>query len=336
MDHGGETVTVETKNAAAPTIWKRALQSEYWIVGVYVLMIVVFAIITPDFLTLSNWSTTLTFSTETIILAIGQTFVIVTGGIDLSDGALLGLSGILGALIMQHLYTLPVLAIILGVLGALATGALGGWINGLCVTRLKVSPFIVTLGMLGAATGTTYLITNAQDILHIPPAFGTIVNFTLFSQISTSVLVALVIALIAHAALSKTRWGIQLRAVGSHREALARAGGNVNRLLTSAYVLSGLSSGLVGVLLVGRFLTGSPGAGTNDELSAIAAVVIGGASLFGGEGNILNTIIGGLIIATLLSALVLLNVSEYWQMVSVGAIIVAAVYIDQRRASSDA
>jgi ribose transport system permease protein len=321
----------------AARTWASRL-GDVWIAGVFLVMVVVFSITAPGFLTVQNWLSTAQYTTEFLLLALGETFVILTAGIDLSVGATLGLSGVLSAMAISQVTqggaSHVTLGVVVGLLVALATGALVGLANGLAITRLGVTPFIVTLGMLGIVTGITYLITNGNDVTTLPQSLGSLGNSPVLHVFTVPVLVTAAVTVGASLFLTHTRFGIRTYAIGSSAEAARRTGINVKAHLTWVYTLAGIFASLAGFLVMIRFIDGSPIAGQNDELNAIAAVVIGGASLFGGSGTVLGTTVGSLIIGTLVSGLILLNVPAYWQLVLTGIIIVASVFIDQRRRQS--
>ncbi|MCY0879975.1 MAG: ABC transporter permease [Firmicutes bacterium] len=321
------SATVSASESTSPSFVDRI--RGYWLVGVLIVMIIVFGILAPGFLSLQNWVSTSVYATETLLLAIGETFVIATGGIDLSVGSSLGLSAITGSMVMAGLVDHAALSIILGTAVALATGALVGLANGLIITKLRITPFITTLGMLGIAQGLGFLLSGGNDITNIPTALSNFGGYVFANFLGMPVLVTAVIAVISGVFLAKTRFGRRTYAIGSNREAARVAGIPIDRHLIKIYTLTGLLAGVGGVLNVARFAIGSPTAGQNDELNAIAAVVIGGASLFGGEGTIFGTTIGAIIVSMLVTALVILNVPAYWQIVATGAIIILAVYVDQ-------
>lgn len=305
---------------------------DWWIFLILILLVVVFSLTAPGFFSAQNFTSTTVSASNTIILAMAESFVIVTGGIDLSVGAMLGLSGMVGADVMQSLMGHnSVSSLVLGVLAGLGTGVLLGAINGFVIAFLEITPFIATLGMLGIATGLTFLVTNGTDIVNLPPQLSNFGDAVLWNFLGVPAIIAVVVLLIAWFYLTKTRFGKYTYAIGSNAEGTRRSGVNVKAHLFKIYTLSGLLSGLAGVLIVARLATGSPLEGNNDELNAIAAVVIGGASLFGGRGTIFGATIGALIIAVLVSGLVIMGVQPYWQQVTIGIIIILAVYVDQRR-----
>lgn len=305
---------------------------DWWTVFILILLVIVFSVTAPGFFSSLNFVNTTVSASNTVILAIAETFVIITGGIDLSVGAILGLSGMVGADVMQSLMGYgDATAMSLGILSALVAGLVLGAVNGFVITVLEVTPFIATLGMLGIATGLTFLITNGTDIVNLPVALSTAGDAVLFNFLGVPVLITIIVLIIAWYYLRKTRFGKYTYAVGSNAEGTRRSGVNVKYHLFKIYALSGLLSGLAGIIIVARIATGSPLEGANDELNAIASVVIGGASLFGGRGTILGSTVGALIISVLVSGLVIMGVQPYWQTVTIGIIIILAVYIDQRR-----
>ena len=225
----------------------------------------------------------------------------------------------------------PILSIALGTIAGLTTGTVLGMMNGLLIVKLKVPPFIVTLGMLGIARGGTYLLTAGASVVDLPPQIATLGGGKILGFLPVPVLIALILAIVAHFLLSQTPFGRYTYAMGGSRRAASRAGIAVDKYTVLIYAFSGLLASVSGILVVARFVTGSPLAGTNDELNSIAAVVIGGASLFGGVGSIFGSVVGSLIIGVLLVGLIVVNVQPYWQMVAVGIILVLAVSIDRIR-----
>ncbi|MED4750385.1 ABC transporter permease [Brevibacillus choshinensis] len=324
--------TAATEDLRTQTFLHRL--SDYWIFGVLVLLILVFSIINPVFMSITNWINTSTFMTDTLLLALGQTVVILTAGIDLSVGAAMGLSSMVFALILEYGMNIGLsqwVSIPLGIVGGMATGLTIGLVNGLLITRWNITPFIATLGMLGVCTGLTFIISNGTSVTTLPEDIGVIGNHIFLGFISFSVLVAGLGVVWIYMLLGKTRFGRYTYAIGSNVESARRAGINVSAHLTKVYMLSGFLASLAGIIIVMRFVNGSPLTGSHTELNAIAAVVIGGTSLFGGRGSISGTVVGAAIISVLLTGLVLGHVQPYWQIVAIGAIIILAVYIDQFR-----
>jgi ribose transport system permease protein len=215
----------------------------------------------------------------------------------------------------------------LAVLVALLTGLLAGAVNGFLVARINVPPFIATLGMLTAGSGLAYVIGDGAPINGLPPAFGKIANTTVFG-IQAPVLVMIAGVVVLAVVMSRTSYGMRIYAVGGNRTAAELAGVKSRRVLFSVYAISGLLAGLSGVLLASRVISGPPNLGSGYELDAIAAVVIGGASLMGGRGSIWGTILGLFLIQTLNNGLDILTVPAYWQQVIKGVLIAAAVAVD--------
>lgn len=306
-----------------------------WTLGVLAVLIIAFGAVAPTLYTKAAWLATSSFAVEYLILAIGQTFVIVTAGIDLADGATLGFSAMAGSLLMENLigsHTSGGLTAVSGVLLMLATGAGIGIFNGVVITKMKLPPFIVTLGTLTAITGATDLLNNGTEITTLPGFVTSLgANSVLSGWLPIPVLIALALAVIFSLVLSRTRFGLRTYAIGSNEVAARRAGIEVDRHLIRVYMISGLLAGVAGLMVTANFSAASPIAGANDELYAIASVVIGGASIFGGRGTIFGTVIGTAIISVLTTGLVLANVQPFWQQVAIGAVVIGAVAVDRVR-----
>jgi ribose transport system permease protein len=306
---------------------------EHWIFGVLIVIIVAFSIDSSHFLSQANWLNTSSAATEVMLLAVGQTFVIVSGGIDLSVGATLGLSGMVGAWVMAHFFshggTPGGLVTAIGFAVTIVVGGLVGLVNGVLIAQYDIPPFVVTLGTLGIGTGLADLISNGQEITQLPLTIGNLGDDNLGGWVPVVVLVTIVLTLIAGVVLARTRFGALTYTIGDNREAAVRAGVADRRHLRRIYVLSGLLAGVASITVMARLAAASPTSGADDELNAIAAVVIGGASLFGGRGTLGGAVIGTLIISVLLTGLIIINVPSFWQLVAVGAVLIAAVYIDQ-------
>ena len=261
------------------------------------------------------------------VITIGMTYVIICGGFDLSVGSVVALSGCVTAMAMLEA------GIVAGVAAGIAVGALVGLVNGLVVTRLDVNPFIATLGTMVLFRGVTFLITGGRPIVGedgLPEPF---LDFAIERLFGIPYLVWLPVVLfgVFHWLLHHTAYGIRVFATGGNTEAAYLAGVAVDRVRASAYVWCGALAGLAGVMLASRLQSGQPTAGAFYELTAIAAVVLGGASLFGGEGRLYKSIIGVFIMVVLANALNLANVHSYWQQVAIGLVIVAAAAADRLR-----
>jgi ribose transport system permease protein len=289
---------------------------------VMVLVIAYFSYRSARFSTLDNLQTILVAAAPFALIALGQTLVILTGGIDLSVGSIIAVAGMTSAAVSSGNHGLWAV-----VLSAIAVGLLCGAINGLLVSRVNVPPFIATLGMLTAGSGIAYVIGGGAPINGLPQSFGKIANTTVIGlQIPVLVMIVGVIAL--GIIMRRTSYGMRVYAVGGNRTAAEIAGVNARRVLFSVYAISGLLAGLSGVMLASRVISGPPTLGSGYELDAIAAVVIGGASLMGGRGTVWGTALGLLLIQTLNNGLDILIVPAYWQSVIKGVLIVAAVAVD--------
>ena len=292
-----------------------------------VILCVVMTILSPYFLTFNNLFNVGTQIAVIAILALGQTFVIVSGGIDLSVGSVLGLAGIVfgWATAVANL-PLP-LALALGV----GAGASAGLINGLLITLGNLPPFIATLAMLSAARGLALVISGGVPLNPIPGPILSLGSGDLFGFVPLPVILMLVMWAITVGILRSTYAGRAMYAIGGNEEASRLSGINVSRQKLLIYTLSGLFAGIAGILLTARLASAQPQAGFTFELDAIAAVVIGGASLSGGVGSASGTLIGALILGVLRNGLNLLNVSAFWQQVVIGAVIALAVMTDTLR-----
>lgn len=259
------------------------------------------------------------------IMALGMTLVIVSGGIDLSVGSILGLAGVLGALAMERGA---------GVAAGIGTGMMAGlacgFANGLLVTRLKLNPFIVTLGTLGIFRGLALVISGGLPVHRVPKPFTFLSDGNLLYVPFVLWLLA-ICGFAVHWLLERTRFGRYVFAIGSNTEAAWYSGVPVAFHTTMVYALCGLLSGLAAMVLAARTASGQPTAGEGYELNAIAAVVIGGGSLRGGEGSVAGTLVGAFIMGLLANGSDLLGVSPYWQKVVIGAVIIAAVLVDELR-----
>lgn len=290
---------------------------------VLLLVIAYFSYRSARFATTGNLTTILIAAAPFALVALGQTLVILTGGIDLSVGSVIAVSAMTGArIVVGHPERLW-----LAVLGGILVGTLVGLVNGLVVSRLDVAPFVATLGTLTAGSGIAYVIGHGAPINGLPAAYGNIANDSVLGiQIPVIIMVLGFVA--AALVMRRTTFGLRVYAVGGNRTAAEVAGVNARRVLTSVYVISGALAGLSGIVLSSRVISGPPNLGQGYELDAIAAVVIGGASLLGGRGTVWGTLLGLLLIQTLNNGLDLLVVPAYWQAVISGVLIVAAVAVD--------
>jgi ribose transport system permease protein len=296
------------------------------LVGLIVLAVVM-AVLSPTFLTFRNIFNVGTQVAVIAIIALGSTFVIVSGGIDLSVGSVLALAGIVfGWASAKAGLPLPV-ALLLGIV----VGALAGFVNGNLVNFANIPPFIATLAMLSAARGLALVISGGIPISKIPSSLQTLGNGDLFGVIPLPVVLMVGMWVLAAWVLRYTYAGRCMYAIGGNEEAARLSGINVVRQKLLIYTLSGLFAAIAGILLTARLASAQPQAGVGFELDAIAAVVIGGASLSGGVGSATGTIVGAFILGVLRNGLNLLNVSAFWQQVVIGAVIVLAVMTDTLR-----
>jgi ribose transport system permease protein len=316
--------------------------STFWIALVLVALCVLFSVLRPDaFPTLFTLQTLLIEASVLLVLAVGMTFVIITAGIDLSVGSVLVFSGVVAATLMEALSggdasDAGVGVVLLGLLGALAGGGAWGLVNGLLVARARIPPLIVTLGSFGAALGAAQLITDGVDVRTVPRVLRDGLGFGQTAQVPHMVALAAVVMLAGAWLLHTTRFGRRTFAVGSNAEAARRAGIPVRGHLVRVYTGVGLLSGLAGFMSLAYFGTTTISGHSTDNLNAIAAVVLGGTSLFGGVGTVSGTVIGVFIPAVLSKGFVIVGVQQFWQPVAISAVLVAAVWFDQvRRRSRD-
>ncbi|MEO8973780.1 MAG: ABC transporter permease [Ktedonobacteraceae bacterium] len=294
--------------------------------GALVVVFIILSFISPVFLTLNNLTNIIEQTTVTAIIAIGMTFVIITAGIDLSVGSTAAISGVIGvSLIVNQGVSWP-LAIVVGVLVGGAVG-LG---NGLLITVANLNPFIATLGMMSVIRGLVYISTNGQVVFGVPDAFGVLGSGNI-AGIPVPLILLIIVAALAYLLLSRTRLGRYTYAIGSNREAAQLSGIPVRNYLIAVYVILGLLAGFGGMIASSRVYSGQPNFGIGLELDVIAAAVIGGASLFGGQGTILGTLIGAFLIALIRNGSVLLDINTFYQQVIIGAVIWLAVFWDQFR-----
>lgn len=363
-EHKGQgtasTVTAAPKRTRSENL---VLIRKVWPWVFFAIMVVFFTIASKsmndvNFLSSRSIQGILVYATQILLIALGETLIIIAAGIDLSVGYILGLSAVVAAEIMKALYAAgvpPAITVILGMLGGIAICIIPGWINGILVARVKVPPFISTLGLGYAVFGVALLISGGYPVASQPPYLGQLGNgyllyywpehgFSFFRMPATAtqadlaniaplvpnvVFITVLVTLICWFVLSKTQFGQHLYAIGGSFEAAMRAGIPVQRTLILVYIVAAVLAGVAGSLWAARFTSGAANAGETTTLMAIAAVVIGGASLFGGEGTIVGTVVGSLIIATIQFGLVILGVVPFWQYVAVGVVVIVAVIVDQ-------
>jgi ribose transport system permease protein len=327
--------------------WQRALPylTRSWLFFFLLALIVFFWATTPSgtFLTGQNFKLIALNTSEVILLAIGETFVIVTAGIDLSIGGILLFAGVCGAKTMltlsgthhqveQGLYPHATVAILAGIGVCIVAGTMWGFLNGIFITVLKLPPFIVTLGTLGITTGLSELISGGTNFFApMPPSFTNNVGNGKILGVYVPIWIALICLVVAHIIFHHTRFGLYTAAIGSNQEGTLRTGVAVNRHIVWVYTLAGFLAGGAAILDLAIYTNISSASHQTDNLNAIAAVVIGGTSLFGGVGTIIGSAIGAFIPTVTQNGLVIKGVQPFWQEVLVGATIIFAVYLDQLR-----
>ena len=290
-----------------------------------ILLFIGLTVATPHFLTRINLASVARQTAVINIMALGMTLIIITGGIDLSVGSILGVSGLFGTMAIQAGQPIPI-AIAVGIL----SGCVCGLLNGLMITQLRINPFIVTLGTLEAYRGFSLVVSKGLPVHGMPDAFSYLGDGNLLG-IPFCLWILAVCAVIMHFVLENTKLGRYAFAIGSNSSAAYYAGIPIKFHLTAVYAIAGLLTGLAGMIEASRLMTGQPTAGQGYELQAIAAVVIGGGSLQGGEGSVTGTLVGAFIIGLLSNGSDLLGVNPYWQQVIIGAVIIAAVGFDEFR-----
>jgi ribose transport system permease protein len=326
---------------------KKRERLRYWLrIGAAALFVVVLVVVVDwashgSFLEPSNIVRVLRQITYNCILGVGQTFVIVTAGIDLSVGSLVALTGVVAALFANgaHLSGFPLIAATLIV--AIAVGCAAGWVNALPVVRLNLPPFITTLAMLEMALGAAFILSHGRPVAlesadfqntGIGSFLGPVTAALHLPSLPIPVIWMVVVIIAASVLLTRTRFGRYVFAIGGNEEAARLAGINVARVKTTVYMISGACAAIVGFLYMALFSSGSPQTGTGDELlESIAAVVVGGTSLMGGRGSVIGTFFGALLIGVLYNAMNLLNVDSYLQKVLLGLVILLAVVLDELR-----
>lgn len=294
--------------------------------GALIAVFVFLSVVSPVFLTSNNLFNVGVQIAVTAVIAVGMTLVIITAGIDLSVGSVAALSGVLGVMLIVNLGLPP----LVGIVGGTLVGAAAGLVNGFLVTAAGLSPFIATLGMLTVARGLVFVVSGGVAVFGAPDSFR-LLGQGVIGPVPIPIVVLVAVALVGYFVLSRTKLGRYSYAIGSNPEAARLSGIPVNRYLLAVYVISGALAGFGGMIAASRVNSGQPNFGVALELDVIAAVVIGGASLFGGRGTIIGTLIGAFLIALIRNGAVLLDVNLFYQQIIVGVVIWLAVYWDQLR-----
>jgi len=298
---------------------------EFMMLIILLLMIVILSFLSPNFAKLNNFINIFKQTAINGILAVGMGCVILTGGFDLSVGSIVGLSGVIAALLAQG--DTP---IIIPIVCAIGIGGLAGLLNGALVSYLKIPAFVVTLGTQNFIRGLTYIASGGKPVFGVNRAYERIAGTNILGRVPLLVVYYLIIVLLIAFILQKTVYGRHIYTVGGNAEAAAVSGINVKRIKLSVYAIAGLLSGVAGMLLTSRTVSGSPTTGDGYELDAIAAVVIGGFSLDGGVGKWYGMLIGALVLSVLSNGLDIMGVASYFQYLIKGVIMVVAVYFDVR------
>lgn len=310
----------------------------FWIALVLLALILVFSVLAPNaFPTLYNFQLLSIETAVLLVLSVGMTFVIITSGIDLSVGSVLIFAGMAAGKTMESLSGGSATnagwgVILVGLIVAVVAGTVWGLINGFLIAVAGIPPLIVTLGTMGAALGAALLLNDGSDVRTVPVVLNKQLGYgTSFGFVPNLVLIAVVITLIGAWLLHTTKFGRYTFAIGSNAEGARRAGIGVTAHLLKVYVLTGFLAGIAGFLSLAYYNSTSINGHTSDNLNAIAATVLGGTSLFGGVGTILGTVIGVFIPAVLKKGFNITKVPDFWQMIVVGAVLIAAVWFDQQR-----
>lgn len=356
-----EASEVSTSPLSSASAGRRAIRliGQVWAWLFLFMLLVFFSLTGQGFFTAFNLQSILANMAIVLIMALGQTFIIILGGIDLSTGWVMGMASVVGAIVMSDLaQNMPVpLAVTLGMIAGLAAGLVAGLINGLLVARLKVPSFIATLGMFSIARGIGFVMSGGLPRPITVPGLGQLGNgyllyyhpeagYSFWTQppglpadqlrnvlgiLPHPVTLSIILVAICYWVLSRTRFGLYTYAIGGNIEAASRAGIPVQSHTIKVFMLSSGMAAIAGLLYNVRFTNGAANAGEALLITSIAAVVIGGASLFGGEGTIIGTLIGALIIAVITNGFVILGINAFWQFVAIGIVIILAVLVDQAK-----
>lgn len=302
----------------------KGFATKYGVIIGLILIMTFFTVMKAKFLTVDNMLNMLRQTSINGFLAIGMTFVVLTGGIDLSVGSIVGASGMFAALVARTETGIPWF---LAVLTGLAVGLMLGLLNGIIIAYLKVPAFIATLGMLSIARGFTFMASDAKPVPGLSPQFLKMGGGSI-GIIPIPIIVLAMVLIVCYVVLYKTRYGRYVFATGGNPVSARVSGINIKMIICSVYMISGVLAGLAGVILTSRVTSGLAASGEGYEVDAIAAAVIGGNSLAGGRGRLWGTIIGFLIMGAMNNGLDMMAVSSYWQLVIKGIIIIGAVMLD--------
>jgi len=329
-----ETVAIGTLEDQKTGFFRGLLKAQaFQILLILIAIVLVFSALAPDsFAQWSNFRLIIQNASILAVLGVGMTYIIITSGIDLSIGSVLVFSGVVSALTMRALGGEGWGVATIGILVSILSGVCWGLLNGFLIAKAKIPPLIVTLGSLGMALGLAQILTGGVDIRDVPTVLTVSIGYgNVFGSLPIISVIALVVVVIGAVVLHFTKFGLYTYAVGSSELAARRVGVKVDRHLISVYTLSGALAGLAGILALSQFSTTAIAGQSQTNLNVIAAVVIGGTSLFGGVGTIFGTVVGLFIPAVLQNGFVITGVQPFWQQVAVGAVLITAVYVDQVR-----
>ena len=311
------------KQQSAWSLFVAGHRSEVTMGGALIVLIVVLCIIAPNFLSTRNFTNIMSQVGFTAILALGQTFVMLTGGIDLSVGSVLGITSMVAAMLMRDTQS-----VVLALIVALLLGAFIGTVNGTLVSRFRIPAFVVTLGMMQICRSGDYLLSGGHGVSNLPDSFRAIAGAELFKGFRVYYIFIIVLFIVIHWVLSNTKLGRFTYAIGSNETATRLAGVNTRLYTLLPYIISGTMAAIGGILMGSRFSAVDPNFGTNYEMNTLAAVVIGGCAMTGGKGTILGTAIGVLFMGVLSNGLDISGVSPYWQGVATGTVLIIALLVD--------
>ncbi|MGV9293906.1 ABC transporter permease [Amycolatopsis sp. NPDC003676] len=328
-------VTGDAGGARVPSLARRLLgRPSMGMVAILFVLVAVFSLMRPEaFLGAYNFRSIALAASVVGVMAIGQTFVLATGGIDLSVGSVLVFGTVVSAKTMDALGGASAGwgAVLAGTAVCVLATAFWGLVNGLIVAVLRVPPLIATLGTLGMALGAAQIVSNGLDIRSVPQVLSHDVGYENVAGIPLLVVIGLVVAAVAGLVMWQTGFGVHTKAIGSNPEGAVRSGLAVRKHLVAVYTLTGALAGVAGMMSLAQFSTTTIGGHTADNLTTIAGAVLGGTSLFGGIATMFGTVIGILVPVTLSAGFVIVGVQPFWQTFAVGAVLVAAVYVDQVR-----
>ncbi|WP_419908884.1 ABC transporter permease [Hoeflea sp.] len=321
------TIAISSEQSESKPLYQRVLRAfvdvrELTLIVMIALIIIVMANLNPYFLSLSNFRAMSVGMAPTAVIVIGMAILLASGGFDLSVGSVMALSSTVVAMLMLSGMSIP-----MAVVCALLLGAVAGLSNGLLVTGLGINPLIATLGTMSIARGIALVLTEGFSLSNLPTAFAWVGKADI-GGLPVLVLMTLALVVVFDLAVRHTRFFRQVYFIGANEKAAMLSGIHVNRVRIIAYVLTGILAALAGILLASRLMSGTPTAGNGIELQVLAAAVIGGASLRGGEGTILGAFLGVVFVALINNSMTMLAVSIYWQMIVIGAVLVSAVALD--------